>query len=215
MLLLLRLLIYCFAMWHGNAFNTSNVTSANHRRAQSNNCPTNENINPASASLQQSWPQRTPQAFAMPSSITPQSNMHSRYTPPHPGSSLVTHPASVERAQWEYFSSFTTQHQTMPCAVSRTCANNWQASMQQNSSQSLPFQSSAVTAYPLYRSIPDGQAGENKMDSHNVKMSLSICGGLCNSVLQGIGPDDPRFTKLLKNWIILVASFGHSCVSTR
>merc|ERR1719291_968872 len=115
--------------------------------------------------------------------------MHSRYTSPHPGSSLATHPASVGRTPWEYSSSFAAQHQTMLCAASRTCANNWQASMQQNSSQFLPFKSSAVTAYPLYRSMPDGQAGENKMDSHNVKKSLSICGGLCNSVLQGIGPD--------------------------
>ena len=100
-------------MWPSNAFHTSNVTSENHRGAQSNNCPTNEIINPAFASLQQSWQQQAAQASAMPSANTPLSNMHSRFTPSHPGSSLVTHPASVQRVPWEYPSPFAAQHQIM------------------------------------------------------------------------------------------------------
>ena len=184
-------------MWPSNAFNTSNVTSENHRRAQSNNCPTNENIDPAFASLPQSWQQQAAQSFAMPSAIIPLSNMPSRYTPPHPGSSLVTHPASVGRVPWEYPSPFAAQYQTMPSAASRTCTNNWQATIHQTGSHSLPFRSSAVTAYPLRQSLLEGQAEENKWDAHNVKMSRGICKGLCNSRLQGIGTDDPRFNKLL------------------
>ena len=207
MLLLLRLVIFLFAMWPGNAFHTSNVTSENHRRAQSNNCPTNEIINPAFASLQQSWQQQAAQASAMPSANTPLSNMHSRFAPSHPGSSLVTHPASVRRETWEYPSPFAARHQTMQGTAFRTCTNNWQAPIQQTGSHSLPFCSSAVTAYPLHQSLLEGQAEENKRDAHNVKMSRGICGGLCNSRLQGIGTDDLRFVGLLSRFDYSHGSF--------
>ena len=87
-------------MWlPGSVFDTSNVTGEILRRAQSNNCTTNEDINPAFPSDQQSC---QPEMLVMPSAFTLPSNIHSRHTLLHLCPSFATHPGSIERLPWEY-----------------------------------------------------------------------------------------------------------------
>ena len=137
-------------MWlPGSVFNTSNVTGEILRRAQSNNCTTNEDINPAFPSDQQSC---QPEILVMPSAFTLPSNVHSRHTLSHLGPSFATHPASIERLPWEYPSQFSAQHQTMPCAVSGMPTNNWHASIP----HSLPSPITPLTCPP--RPLSEGTA---------------------------------------------------------
>ena len=138
-------------MWlSGSVFNTSNVTGENLRRAQSNNRKTNENINSAFQSNQQSC---QPQMLAMPSAFTPPPNIHSRHTSSYLAPSLTSHPASFGSLPLDCPNQFTAQPQTMTCAFPGAPTNNWQTSTPQPISQSFPSQCSAITSFQ-YPSAP-------------------------------------------------------------
>ena len=138
-------------MWlSGSVFNTSNVTGENLRRAQSNNRTTNENINPAFQSNQQSC---QPQMLAMPSAFTPPPNLHSRHTSSYLAPSLNSHPVSLGRLPLDCHNQFMAQPQTMTRAFTGAPTNNWQTSTPHPISQSLPSQCSAVTTFQ-YPSAP-------------------------------------------------------------
>ena len=111
---------------------------------QSNNRKTNENINTAFQSNQQSC---QPQMLAMPSAFTPPPNLHSRHTSSYLAPSLTSHPASFGRFPFDCPNQFTAQHQTMTCAFPGAHTNNWQTSTPQTISQSLPSQYSAIRMF--------------------------------------------------------------------